>query len=303
MIKVKNNRFKTVLIIFFVVILFFTFFSKTIYNSNLPTVTATFSQSGNLKNEITGSAEINYKDTWCIYGEMDGRVKQIFVAVGDEVKEGQTLMELKPDEGDKNVKVKAPKSGIILSVGIKEGMYISAMMNTVIFDMAKVSDKWEVALKIDSDKAEFVKKESQILIDIKDFSKTIQGELEAMHPYKNENGEEGYTVTINVKCNDKQIAGEMADVTIKNLSKVYDSILPAYALRKDSAGYYVLTLQEQDSVLGKYYIATRNSVDLLDSDEQSVAIMGVENNIPIIVSATDEIKDGDRVLYKESSGE
>lgn len=86
-------------------------------------------------------------------------------------------------------------------------------------------------------------------------------------------------------------------ITTSKDSPQYDALIPAEALRKDSVGYYVLVLHEDDSVLGDGYVAHRMSVDLLDSDETYCAVRGLPTDEIVIVSATSEITDGSKVCY------
>lgn len=82
--------------------------------------------------------------------------------------------------------------------------------------------------------------------------------------------------------------------------EVYDAIIPLEALHKDKKGYYVFTIQEKESVLGSNYLAVRTSVDLLESDDTHVAVIGVYSDMPVVVSSTKEFGEGDRVNYKDS---
>ena len=83
----------------------------------------------------------------------------------------------------------------------------------------------------------------------------------------------------------------------------YDALIPASALRTDAAGYYVLVLHKEDSVLGKGYVAHRISVDLLDSDKTYCAVRGLPTDETVIVSATSEIADGSKVCYEGEGSE
>ena len=93
----NNKKFIRAMGIFFGIVLLLTFFSKTIYNFNLPTVTVTLPTGGKLVDIVEGSAPITYADSHNIYAKMDGKVKNIFIIGGQEVKKGQPLMELEPD--------------------------------------------------------------------------------------------------------------------------------------------------------------------------------------------------------------
>ena len=80
-------------------------------------------------------------------------------------------------------------------------------------------------------------------------------------------------------------------------------MIPAVSLRKDSQGYYVLVLQEEDSVLGNGYVAHRMSVDLLNSDETYCAVRGLPADETVITASSSEITDGSKVYYEEEGEE
>lgn len=77
----------------------------------------------------------------------------------------------------------------------------------------------------------------------------------------------------------------------------YDVLIPASALRKDYEGYYVLVLRENQSVLGRGYVAHRMSVELLDSDQEYCAVRGLPTDEQVILTGTDVIGDGSNVYY------
>ena len=55
--------------IFLGITLFLTFFSKTIYNFNLPPVTAVSLTGGKLVNTIEGTSIITYRDSYDVYAK------------------------------------------------------------------------------------------------------------------------------------------------------------------------------------------------------------------------------------------
>ncbi|WP_406241918.1 HlyD family efflux transporter periplasmic adaptor subunit [Tissierella carlieri] len=84
--------------IFLGITLFLTFFSKTIYNFNLPTVTAVSLTGGKLVNTIEGTSIITYRDSYDVYAKKEGIVKDVFIKPGDKVIKGQALIEFDLDK-------------------------------------------------------------------------------------------------------------------------------------------------------------------------------------------------------------
>jgi hypothetical protein len=74
-------------------------------------------------------------------------------------------------------------------------------------------------------------------------------------------------------------------------------------LRKDSNGYYILVLREENNALGKSYRVHRVSVDLLDSDSSLSAIQGAILTDPVITASTTPVDTGSRVKYFEAGDE
>ncbi len=96
----NNKKFMRTMGIFIGIVLILTFFSKTIYNFNLPTVTVEIPKNGKLVDVIEERATITYLDSYNIYAETSGKIKDIFVEVGSRVKKGQTLISLELNIND-----------------------------------------------------------------------------------------------------------------------------------------------------------------------------------------------------------
>ena len=93
----RDGKFMKVMGVFLGLVLLLTFFSKTIYNFNLPTVTVVMPAGGILVDKVEKTALITYSDINNIYAETDRRVKEVLAAAGHEVKKGQALIEFYTD--------------------------------------------------------------------------------------------------------------------------------------------------------------------------------------------------------------
>lgn len=82
-------------------------------------------------------------------------------------------------------------------------------------------------------------------------------------------------------------------------AEIYDGIIPNSALHKDQKGYYVWTIQKEESVLGNYYAVKRVSVDFLDADDTHSAVIGLTENMVVIISDSEGLSEGERVRYQE----
>lgn len=295
----KNNGkvYRRVLIAFLVIVLLLTFFSKSIYNYRLPVVTTAVPKQGELDFQVESTGEVSYAALSSCYAEEDGIIQEIFVGVGDIVKKGQRLMQMKVPGTDKTEEIIAPEDGIIASIGTEKGKYVSYMANEALYMLAEKSGEWSVLLQLTEEEAEKVERGSKAMVNLSGGNTLLEGNVAEISAYENETFS-GYQVDVRFRHEDFSIVGQKADIRIKKDNKLYDTLVPVSSLRKDTKGYYVLVLQADDSILGTGYKARRNSVDLLDSDESYCAVEGVPEDAVVIVAATKEIAAGDHVYYE-----
>ena len=300
--KERKKGYKKIFLALAVVLLVLTFFSKSLYNYRLPVVEVTSPKQGNLSFTVEGTGVFDYAHIDSFYAEMDGRVREILVKEGDEVRKGQCLMRFQTNGTEETYDVVAAKSGIITSIGVEQGMYVSSMQNTVLYEIAEKSEEWTCYLIISEEQREYVDSDSTPVLYIESRNETLEGEIISIAGYVGQN-QTGYKVNISVSVDDSLLYGEKVDITIKNESMAYDALISASALRKDASGYFVLVLQRDNGVLGNGYEAHRMSVDLLDSDEPYCAVRGLPLDERVIIASTGEIKDGSDVFYEGDGAE
>lgn len=91
-------------------------------------------------------------------------------------------------------------------------------------------------------------------------------------------------------------AGSELKLSVGSRSASYDTILPNSAVRTDSNGSFVLVIQEKSSPLGNRYIAVRQPVDVLASDDQNSAVTGGVNAGDFVITTTSRpVESGDQV--------
>ena len=86
--------------IFFTIVLVLTFFSNTIYNYNLPLVTIAMPGKGKLVHKVTGNSEIEYKDSYKIYSNIEGEIYEIYVNENQFVEKDDAIVKIIPKESD-----------------------------------------------------------------------------------------------------------------------------------------------------------------------------------------------------------
>ena len=274
-----------------------TFLSKSIYNYSIPEVTAALPTEGRLDVKVEGTAYIDYADVHTVYSESDGRIQRILAKAGDTVKKGWTVMVL-ADTAGRTVKIKAGWTGVITKIGVKEGMYVSFRQNTELCEIAEQSGRWQAALWTDDEERGLLDEESVPILQINGMHAPVTGRIQSIAAGAGPDGS-GWQVGIEFEARDVNLAGRQAAVTVTCRQETYDTLVPAAALQKDASGYYVLILQENDSVLGSGYAAARRSVELLDSDGVYCAVRGLPQDEAVITAGADEIADGSGVYVQE----
>lgn len=304
--SVRDNRFKKIFAVLIILLLVLTFFSKSLYNYRLPVVSAVLPKQGKLAFTVEKTSEFAYAHVSSVYADVDGRVKEILVEKGEKVKAGECLMRIERNETGEMQDITAEENGIITHIGVSKGMYVSSMQNTVLYETAEKSNEWVCSMIISEEESAHISMESVPAVYMVNQNETVQGKIQDIIAYASESIE-GYKVDIAVDVADVSslagmadvlLAGERVNITVKEDGVLYDTLIPAAALRKDAEGYYVLVLQQNDSVLGEGYKARRMSVDLLDSDETYCAVRGLPADEHVITAASDEIAEDSSVYYE-----
>ncbi len=291
-----NHKLIKALGILFGTIMVLTFFSKSFYNYRLPVVTVSAPKEGRLNFTVTDTAEISYSRVDYIYGEIDGRVREILAETGDTVKKGQCLIVLEEAGSGERIEITAQRDGVLTSVGVRKGMYVSSMQNIILYSIAQMSQEWMIPVFLTDEQMDAVDEKSSVTVQVKGLNQYLKGIIASVNAYADQSGS-GYQAVIKIISDEAKLAGKRAAVTIKTESEPYDTIIPKAALKKDATGYYVLVLKEDTQVLGEGYAAHRISVDVLDSNESFCAVRGLPSDELVIVEATDEIRHGSNVFY------
>lgn len=291
-------RFKTVITVYIIFMLVLTFFSKSLYNDRLPIVETIKPKQGRLSFAVFGSGEVSFGSVKKVYADWDGRVVKMLVKEGSFVKKGECLLRYIPDSSDSAdvQEVRAKMDGVIVSVGVEEGMYISSHANTVLYEIAIPSSGWQISFMINEEQREKIDADSVPLIQLDEYH-SIKGKIVSVTPVPDT---EEYLYQIKIAFqSDDDLAGKRIKITVQRFSNEYDMMLPLEALQKDeNQFYYVLKLQKSESVLGSGYCAQGVNVELLDDDGQYCAVRGLTPEDQIIIGGLEGIESGDEVYYE-----
>ncbi|MDE6729630.1 MAG: biotin/lipoyl-binding protein [Oscillospiraceae bacterium] len=101
----RRERIKTFLIIFLVILLLLTFFSNTILNYSLPTVSAQYASYGVITEKIRGTGIVTANQNYEIKADSTRVVSSVYVKVGDEVKTGDKLFVLEAADNQEAIQL------------------------------------------------------------------------------------------------------------------------------------------------------------------------------------------------------
>ena len=97
-------------------------------------------------------------------------------------------------------------------------------------------------------------------------------------------------------------AGAELTISVGQKSQNYETVIPNSAIRTDSNGSYVLTVQAKNSPLGNRYIAQRVDVEVVASDDVNSAVTGnLSNGDFVITTSSKPVQKGDQVRMADGN--
>ena len=97
-------------------------------------------------------------------------------------------------------------------------------------------------------------------------------------------------------------AGSELTVSVGQKSQNYEIIIPNSAIRTDSNGSYVLTVEAKNSPLGNRYIAQRVDIEVIAADDVNSAVTGdLSNGDFVITTSNKPVQKGDQVRMADGN--
>ena len=94
--------------------------------------------------------------------------------------------------------------------------------------------------------------------------------------------------------------GDYYTVSIGQQSSNYDYVVPTSAIREDSNGKFILTIESKSTPLGNRYYARRTDVEVITSDDSQSAITGaIDGYVYVITTTTKPIEENQQVRLAE----
>lgn len=293
--RTKKRHFAGVMGSFGAAAVLLTFLSRSLYNYNLPVVTVTVPKPGVLTYQVEGSGELFYEEVKNWYCEVDGRIRQILAQTGDRVKKGQCLMRCQVPGQQELLEIRAGESGILTYIGVEEGMSVNSQQNLVLYSTARESGTWVCTVSAPREAYERLGGDCIPLLELAETGESVEGEISRLT--LSGGAQEDCRIYIRVRSKE-DLSGRRLQVTLRQDSGLYESMIPTCVLHKDSLGYYVLALEKDESVLGQGYVARRLAVDLEAQDEEYSAVTGIPGGYQVIAESTKDIWDGREVYFE-----
>ena len=223
-------------------------------------------------------------------GATDTTTKINGLSIEEKEKLIKKLEQLKESSGT----VLAPVDGVITKIDLVTGQRTT---DTVAFTMADITSGMRYTAQIKEEDAKYLA--SGDLVSLKTAGKALQDlPVLTMEP----DGENGLvTVTVLLEQDTLSI-GDSATLEAVKQSEAYPLTLPISALRSENEKYYVLVLEEEESVLGKQLVARRVDVTVTEQNAAYVAVNSelLSENSQVITGSDGYIQAGDQVRLRES---
>ena len=124
------------------------------------------------------------------------------------------------------------------------------------------------------------------------YNPTVTGSVSNIAP-PNEQSRVG--VTIRLPDGDWS-EGQRVDIQVVLSRSTYDQSVPLSAVRSDNTGYYVLTVEQESTVLGIENIVVKIPVTVIASDSDNAAIQGpIGRGSKVITGSNKAVEAGDRI--------
>lgn len=190
--------------------------------------------------------------------------------------------------------VRAKYSGVVSRVDIKANDTLTPDMTAAVIDLA--DEGYTVKVSIEADKAKKVKTgaKADIVNYWGDPLEAVLTEIKSDPSGNSRNRELVFSITGNAD------SGTFIDLSIPCGSGTYDTIVPKSAVHHDNDGDFIMKVRSKSTPLGNRYYAERVGVEVLSSDEASMAVSGTLSPGEYVITACSKsVSPGDQVRMKD----
>ena len=105
-------------------------------------------------------------------------------------------------------------------------------------------------------------------------------------------------VTVTVTLKDKRLkAGDQVQVNLTEKADKEQTLLDSKAVRTDSEGTYVYTIESKQGPISNTYTVVRTAVRVIDSNDHLSAVEGLFDEQEAVLESSDFVNDGTRVRH------
>ena len=191
--------------------------------------------------------------------------------------------------------VTAPVSGRIVSVYYNPGDTVSSGSTVASIEIADKGYVCEISLP--TEEARKVQVGAPCSVSNSWWYSNVEASVSQIRSDPQSQGK-NRIIVIDVKGDVSE--GQELKFSVGDKSQSYECVLPNSAIRQDSDGTYVLTVQSKKTPLGVRYTARRTEVSIVASDDTQSAVSGLYGSEFVITNATTPISDKQQVRLAEN---
>ena len=228
--KAQNRRdwVKNIAIIFLVILLLLTFFSRTIMNASLPEVSAQYAQYATLSSAVKASGTVKANESYNVIFEEDEKIEQtrkvqsVYVKAGDTVEKDAPILALSndPSEQLKNAREELAAAKENYTKLLESGAVDDLTSDKTLTDAQKAIEKAE-------DKLKELEAEHRAILSGGDPSTVIKDSIKAMNDQikelEDQKKQAGKDIDAQKKQSDKDYDAKIKDVE-KRISDLNEKI-------------------------------------------------------------------------------
>ncbi len=196
--------------------------------------------------------------------------------------------------------ITAPIDGVVTKVNMTEG---DRTTDASTIALADLSAGMQLKVQISAEDESFLNGEGVISVTGENSQTHKQEKIEKLTIASVKEDNEKNMIEVIIKLpKDSLSYGSDATLQIVNSSSKFNYCVPLQAVRQSNDNkYFILIIDEKDSILGKEYIASKIDVTILDKNGQYAAIEGPTINAlsKIIISSDKPIGERIRVKVRE----
>lgn len=195
-------------------------------------------------------------------------------------------------------KIYAPVKGVITKISVTVG---ERTVDGTAITMADLSEGCRLVVQMPADQEKYIAKNDPVTVTPSGGGKALTGlKVETVRT----NGEDDTMLDVSVQLSDSSLEiGAVAEAEVKRESDTYQVCIPVEALYQGEQNqYYVLLIQEEESVLGTQTVAKRQNVTVLDRDSSYAALSedSLSESQKIVLGSDRSLSEGARVRVEGS---